>query len=136
MAWAVVGATTTGAWRPHWEALVTHLQGSVPADGTVLVLADRGLYARWLYRHIQTLGWPPFPRINQGGQCRPLEQDRCRPLTSVAPQVGTRWSGQVDCFVRAHSRLRCTLLACWDAPHADPWLIVTDLPPEVADCAW
>jgi len=27
----------------------------VPADWTVLVLADRGLYARWLYRHIQTL---------------------------------------------------------------------------------
>ncbi len=136
VAWAVVGATTKGAWRPHWEALFRHLQGSVPADWTVLVLADRGLYARWFYRHIQMRGWHPFLRINQGGQVRPLEQDRFRPLTSVVPQIGPRWSGQVDCFVSAHSRLRCTLLACWDAPHTDPWLIVTDLPPEVADCAW
>lgn len=28
---------------------------------------------------------------------------------------------------------------CWrglDAPHADPWLILTDLPPEAADACW
>ena len=28
------------------------------------------------------------------------------------------------------------LLARWDAPHADPWLILTDLPPEGADACW
>ena len=136
VAWVVVGATTKGAWRPHWTALFTYLQGSVPADWTVLVLADRGLYARWLYRHICTLGWHPFLRINLGGQCRPLEQEHFRPLASVVPRVGRHWSGAVDCFVSPQCRLRCTLLACWEAPHADPWLILTDLPPEVADCAW
>jgi hypothetical protein len=45
---------------PHGEALLGHLQGSVPADWTVLVLADRGLYARWLCTTIQALGWHPF----------------------------------------------------------------------------
>jgi len=108
----------------------------VPAEWTVLVLADCGLYARWLYRHIQTLSWHPFLRINPGGQVRPLEEDHFRPLHTVVPQVGTSWSGPVDCFVSTQCRLRCTLLACWDAPHADPWLIVTDLPAPSADCAW
>lgn len=42
----------------------------------------------------------------------------------------------MDCFVSTQCRLRCALLACWDAPHADPWLIVTDLPAPSADCAW
>ena len=31
-----------------------------PTDLTVLVLADRGLYARWLFRRITRLGWHPF----------------------------------------------------------------------------
>lgn len=136
VAWVVVGAVTKGAWRPHWEALFAHLHGSVPSTWTVLVLADRGLYARWLYKCILAQGWHPFLRINQGGQFRPLGNDRFRPLTTVVPQVGTHWSRQVDCFVTPESRLTCTLLACWEAPHTDPWLILTDLPSEVADSAW
>ena len=43
VAWRIVEATTPGAWRPHWAALFGHLQGRVPADWTVIVLADRGL---------------------------------------------------------------------------------------------
>jgi hypothetical protein len=40
----VVGpATRKGAGRAHGESLVTLLQDSVPSDGTVLLLADRGL---------------------------------------------------------------------------------------------
>lgn len=43
VAWRLVEATRAGAWRPHWAALFGPFQGSVPADWTVLVLADRGL---------------------------------------------------------------------------------------------
>ena len=46
-AWRVVEATRAGAWHPHWEALCGHVQGGVPADWMVMVLADRGLDARW-----------------------------------------------------------------------------------------
>lgn len=136
VAWAVVPATRKGAWRPHWEDLFTLLQNSVPSDWTVLVLADRGLYARWLYRHIQGLGWHPFLRLNQGGQFRPQGARCFRLLATAAPRVGTGWSGVVDCFVTRECRLRCTLLARWEDQHAEPWLIVTDLAPEVADVAW
>ena len=136
VAWIVVAATRKGAWKPHWLALFTHLHGSVPSDWTVIVLADRGLYARWLYRHIQSLGWHPFLRINLGGQYRPAGCVRFRPLAQTVPTVGQRWSGQITCFATPERQLDGTLLARWDAGHSDPWLILTDLPPDVADIAW
>ncbi|XSG74951.1 hypothetical protein ACP8Y2_22535 [Herpetosiphon llansteffanensis] len=30
VAWQCVGATTHGAWRPHWERLITILQPAIP----------------------------------------------------------------------------------------------------------
>src|SRR5262249_18107648 len=68
-------------WRPHWEALFGHLRGSVPADWTVIVLADRGLYAHWVFTTIQALGWHPFLRMNRQGHYRPQARATFRPLT-------------------------------------------------------
>jgi hypothetical protein len=136
VAWRVVDATRKGAWRPHWSALFDHLRGSVPPDWTVLVLADRGLYARWLFQHVVRLGWHPFLRINRGGQFRPLGAATFRPLATAVPRVGQQWCGAVTCFVTREAQLACTLVARWDAAYADPWLILTDLPPEGADAAW
>ena len=136
VAWAVVPATKKGKWRPHWEALLASLDGAVPEDWLVIVLADRGLYARWLYRAIIRQHWHPFLRINHQGQYRPAGATRFRPLAGVVRQGAVGWSGAVECFASSCCRVPCTLLAQWTAPHRDPWLILTDLPPEVAQVAW
>ncbi len=136
VAWRIVEATQAGAWRPHWEALFGHLQGSVPTGWTVIVLADRGLYARWLFTTIQALGWHPFLRINRQGHYRLPASPTRRPLTQVVSRVGQRWAGQVVCFATPARQLACTLLARWDAGYRDPWLILTDLPPTAVDVAW
>ena len=136
VAWRIVAATQPGAWRPHWEALFGYLQGSVPAGWTVIVLADRGLYARWLFATIQALGWHPFLRINRQGHYRLPASPISRPLTQVVSRVGQRWAGQVVCFTTPARQLACTLLARWDAGYRDPWLILTDLPPTAVDVAW
>ena len=136
VAWVVVPATGKGAWRPHWQALFDHLQGSVPAEWTVLVLADRGLYARWLFQHIVRRGWHPFLRLNLGGNVRPVGAATFRPLAHLVPHVGSTWCGAVTCFSSKASQLPCTLLARWDAGYTEPWLIATDLPPETAEAAW
>lgn len=134
VAWKVVGAHEQGRWRPHWEALFTHLHGRVPADWAVLVCADRGLYARWLYRHIVGLGWHPFLRINRGGLFRVQGHARWRSLLTVVPLPGHGWRGRVTCF--KGQPLDCTLVARWDAPHKEAWLILTDLAPESAEACW
>src|SRR5579863_2246391 len=46
VAWPVVPATAKGRWRPHGERLLRQVGTGVPADWLVIVLADRGLYAR------------------------------------------------------------------------------------------
>lgn len=136
VAWCVVPAGQAGAWKPEWLALLDCLDGVVPATWTVIVLADRGLYARWLYEGIQRLGWHPFLRINKGGKARPKGSDTYHWLATFVPVQGYAWSGPVRCFTEASSRLDCTLVARWDADYEDPWLILTDLVPELADVAW
>jgi hypothetical protein len=136
VAWHIVEATRPGAWRPHWEALFGLLQDSVPTDWTVIVAADRGLYAKWLFQTIQTLGWHPYLRINRQGQYRPDGTQHFRPLSQAVSRIGQRWAGQVTCFATKDRQLPCTLLARWDRGYRDPWLILTDLPAAQADVAW
>ena len=66
VAWTVLPAGAKGAWRKEWLRLLRSLRPAVPLEWTVIVLADRGLYAGWLYRRIVRLHWHPFLRINNG----------------------------------------------------------------------
>jgi hypothetical protein len=136
VAWKVVEATQKGAWKPHWEALLATLKGTVPADWTVIVLADRGLYAKWLYEAIQANDWHPFLRINRQGQYRLDGEDAFRLLSQVVTAHGQTWSGRVTCFKTPQRHLDCTLLARHAPGYRDPWLIVTDLAATDADIAW
>src|SRR5438876_9566155 len=133
-AWKLVRAGEKGSWEPYWKALFTSLQGSVPPDWTVIVLADRGLDAPWLFHHIVALGWHPFLRINRGGLARPVGTEKFDWLSTLVPATGTAWCGVVDGFVQ--STLRCTLLASFDEGYADAWLVLTDLAPEAANVVW
>ena len=134
VAWVVLPATTPGSWQPHWLALFEHLRASVPGDWTVIVLADRGLYAKWLYHAIQHAGWHPFLRINAGGQYRLATSRTFQPLTNLVSETGQAWCARVVCF--KSNPLPCTLLARRDERYTDPWLIITDLAPEQADVCW
>jgi hypothetical protein len=136
VAWVVLEAGKKQAWRREWLRLLRQLRPAVPRGWTVIVLADRGLYARWLFRRIVRLGWHPFLRINNGGTFRPEGSPVSRPLTSLVPEIGTQWSGRGTAFKGRGRQLACTLLARWDAGHQDPWLILTDLPPEASDASW
>ena len=136
VAWHIVRATAKGAWRPHWESLFAALDGAVPADWTVVVAADRGLYAQWLFTTITARGWHPLLRINRQGKFCPLGSTTFRPLSLVVAKGGRPWKGQVTCFSTKERQLSCTLLARWDTAYQNPWLILTDLPPTQADAAW
>src|SRR2546430_5459263 len=71
VAWTILPATAKHAWRRAWLRMLRHVHRAVPRTWTVIVLADRGLYARWLFRRITRLGWHPFLRINTGGDLPP-----------------------------------------------------------------
>lgn len=134
MAWCVVKASEPGSWKPHWQKLIEKLQDAIPDNFKVIVTADRGLYALWLYQLIVKAGWHPFLRINHQGTYRIPPHTTWRSLAGVVRTPGQLWSGQVVCFQT--NPLPCTLLARWDTGYKDPWLILTDLIPEQADPLW
>lgn len=134
VAWKVLQAGQKGAWKEEWLTLLTSLEQAVPRDWQVVLLADRGLYADWLFRAIQRLGWHPFLRINLGGKFRPLGSSQFLPLSLFVSQGGSPWAGRGTCF-KTRS-IQATLLTGWEAGYPDPWLIVTDLAPDQAQSAW
>ena len=108
----------------------------VPRHFFVIVLADRGLYARWLFQRIVRLGWHPVLRINTGGTFRPGKSVHSQPLREFVPPPGTQWVGVGTAFRGPRRRLNCTLLARWDEGYRDPWLVLTDLAPSAGEACW
>jgi hypothetical protein len=136
VAWTVLAATAKHAWRREWLRRLRQVRRAVPRTWTVIVVADRGLYARWLFRRITRLGWHPFLRINTGGTFRPQGHVRGVPLKTVLPEPGTTWPGTGSACKGRNRQVHCTLRACWEARYKDPWLLLTDLPPEASSACW
>ena len=88
VAWTVLAATAKHAWRREWLRMLRQVRRAVPRAWTVIVLADRGLYARWLFRRITRLGWHPFLRINTGGTFRPTGPGAWGPPEDVGARAG------------------------------------------------
>ncbi len=136
VAWTVLPATEKHAWRGEWLRMLRQVRTVVPRRFFVIVLADRGLYARWLFERIVRLGWHPLLRINTGGTFRPAKSVQSQPLRELVPAPGTQWVGTGTAFQGPRRRLHCTLLARWEADYKDPWLLLTDLAPSAGEASW
>lgn len=134
--WKILRAGVKHPWKPEWEGLLKALRGRLPATWTVIVLADRGLYAKWLFEAITQLGWHPMLRVNSNGTFRPEGWYHRRAFHAFVPAVGRRWASRGTAFSHPKTQVACTLLARWEAGHEDPWLILTDVPPQAADACW
>lgn len=134
IAWRILPAIEKGSWKAPWLELFSHLQGSTPEDWVVLVMADRGLYANWLWEAIRKCHWHPFLRINRRFCFRPKGESKFTALQLAFHQPGYMWSGEGTCF-KTHS-IEATLLVQWEDGFEEPWLILTDLPPQQALPCW
>lgn len=136
VAWKVLSYNQKGSWQPSWLQLLHSLEGQVPGDWQVLILADRGLYALWLYQQIVDMGWHPFLRINVAAKARREGEESFEWISKWLPPRGEQWSERVECFVQKKTRLQCTLLMWQAQGYEAPWVIVTDLPPGQAQASW
>jgi hypothetical protein len=117
VAWTVLPAGEKHAWRAEWLRMLRQVRAAVPRRFFVLVLADRGLYARWLFRRIVRLGWHPLLRINVGGTLRAGWQWQRTRMTDpqraarlwLAVAVATLWllsvGGEADATIPADTLL-------------------------------
>lgn len=136
VAWTIVSAQKKEGWRKHWLRMLRQLRPGIPKNKMVIVLADRGIYARWLFKRICRLGWHPLLRINSTGKFRPEGNSVFWSLNRFAPEPGTCWAGVGEAFSTKECRLHCTLLACWSDGHDEAWLLLTDLSPDKARACW
>jgi hypothetical protein len=134
IAWKIYAVDDQKGWKHEWLRLFGLFKQVVPPDWTVLVTADRGLYANWLFDAIKDLGWHPFLRINTNGKyCLP-GSSQFLPVRQLVTGIGCDWAGQVTCF--KGKPVRGSLLIRWLEGYKDPWVILTDLPVEHANIAW
>jgi hypothetical protein len=134
--WGVLSATAKHAWRREWLRLLRQGHRAVPRSWTVLVLADRGWYARGRLRRLTRRGGPPFWRLNTGGTFRPKGQGRGGALKTLVPEPGTTWQGTGIACKGRQRQLHCTLLACGEPEYQAPWLLLPDLPPAARAACW
>lgn len=137
VAWKVFRANVKHPWKAEWLRLLAMVRPWVPGDWTVVVMTDRGLYARWLFQAIVDLRWHPLMRITSAAKFRTQGSGRIRAIRSLVPQPGHRWQGRGLAFPKKpERRLACTLLACWEPGHEQAWFLVTDLAPAEAEGLW
>jgi hypothetical protein len=137
VAWKIMPANVRHAWKPEWIALLRLVHPFVPAGWNVIVMSDRGLYARWLYQEIVALDWHPLMRITRVGRFRKSGSRSDASVTALVRRPGQRWKGRGTAFPKKRrTRLDCTLFACWESGYKEPWFIVSDLDPDQGEGLW
>ena len=136
VAWKVLLGNVKHPWKPEWLKLLEEFRGRIPTDWTVIVLTDRGLYARWLFQAIVNLGWHPLMRVKANGTFRKAGSPSGRPLRALVPRPGRSWQGRGTAFPSGPQRLDCTLLACWEPGQEEARFVLTDLGPEASEALW
>jgi hypothetical protein len=136
VAWLVLPANARGRWKPKWLQLLEQFKAIVPDRFEVIVLADRGLYAQWLFQAIVKLAWHPLLRVNTHNAVFRPEGGRCRSMAGLLAGPGSSYVAAGVAFRSAKARLPCTLLACWVEGCAEGWFLLSDLPPQKAAPVW
>lgn len=135
VAWVVRPHRGKGAWIPALERLLALLAPAVPATLRVLVMTDRGLWSPRLWRQIVTCGWHPLMRIRPDATFTPTGLRR-QPARTLVLGPGTCWVGAGVAFKEKAKQLPATLVVVWGTAQREPWLLLTDLPPDEVDGSW
>lgn len=116
-------------WR-----LLHRVARCVPSGTPVILLADRGLSWPGVLDCCELLGWHYLLRL-QRDVCVRLPDGSERHVHELAPKKEVRWFGtDVRLFKKAGWR-RANVVATWELPCKEPWLLVTDLPATFQRCA-
>jgi hypothetical protein len=135
VAWVVLPHRGKGEWLPHLERLLALLAPAVPPTMTVLVMTDRGVWSPRLWRQIKENGWHPLMRIRPDATFAPCGERRQR-AKELVPGAGSCWVGEGVAYKERAKRIAATLLVVWAPGHKDPWLLLTDLPPDAVGVSW
>jgi hypothetical protein len=131
----IIPAQQKGSWRPYWEELLARVAGGVPPDWKVIVTADQGLYADWLFTKIQRLGWHPMLRVNRLMGFRTEGEANFAGIGKRVQRRGRGWKGKGE-WSEKGARMQGTLLVRWEKGYEEAIAVVTDFSEKEAEIAW
>jgi hypothetical protein len=135
VAWKIIPAMQEGEWRPYWQGLLAAFEGVVPPDWKVILMADRGLYAAWLYQAIVKLGWHPMLRVNEDLSFRVEGEENFSLMGQRVKRRGRGWSGTGE-WSEHGVRMSGTVVMRWEKGYEEKLVVVTDLSEKEANAAW
>lgn len=135
VAWVIIRAKQQGSWRPYWEGLLAAMATVVPHGWKVIVTADQGLSADWLWTAIRDLGWHPLLRIRLQMGFRAKGEADFAAIGKRVQRRGRGWKGKGE-WSEKGARLQGTLLVRWEQGYEEAMAVVTDLPEEEVEIAW
>lgn len=129
VAWHIQESERQGSWHPLWEDLLACLKPGIPADWTVFVLSDSGLYSKRLFDYLsQRMPCHPLMRIDGSqGLFQRKGRKQWRPIRALVHQGMAPLALSGRCF--KGKPLDCTLVLQWDADYDQPCVLVSTLPP-------
>jgi hypothetical protein len=135
IAWHILPANQEGAWMQRILRLLRLVRRELPDGWNVLVMTDRGLWSPRLWKRIRDCGWHPLPRLQATTTCVPVGQKR-QPARRLVPGPGHAWVGKATVFKDRKKRRFGTLMVVWAEGEKEPWVLLTDLPPEKVGVWW
>lgn len=135
IAWHTLPANQKGAWMQHVLRLLRFMWRELPPTMRVLVMVDRGLWSRRLWKRIRDLGWHPLPRLQNTVTFQPVGQRR-QVARELVPGPGHAWVGKGTVFRDRPRRVVGTLIVVWGESEEEPWVLLTDLPPDKVGVWW
>jgi len=135
IAWSILPANRPGPWIPDILRLLQLLAPEVPKSMEVVVMTDRGLWSPRLWKQIRALRWHPLMRVKKNTSFQPL-QGRRQPARQLIPGPGHAWVGKGTAFGKPKLRRFGTSVVVWDKDQKEPWIVMTDLPPEDVGICW
>ncbi len=135
IAWHILPANQEGAWMQHILRLLRLVRRELPDGWDVLVMTDRGLWSPRLWKRIRDCHWHPLPRLSAATTCVPIGQKR-QSARSLVPGPGHAWVGKATVFKDSKKRRCGTLIVVWAEGEQEPWVLLTDLPPEKVGVWW
>ena len=122
------------AWRREWLRMLRQCAGRFPGRGRSSCWPIGACTPAGCFGGSSGWGGTRFCASTRG-HLSPQGQVRGGP-EDLGARAGHGWQGTGIAFKGRHRQLHCTLLACWEAGYKDPWLILTDLPPEASTACW
>ena len=135
IAWHILPANRPGEWIAPTVSLLALLSEAVPQNMTVLVMCDRGLRSPRLWKQICSTGWHPYARQSINTVFCPDGGTRL-PARYLVPGPGHAYAGSGTAFRATSKRRRGTMIVVWDDDQDEPWVVMTDLPPDEAGVCW